>query len=193
MRSRNGRLWVLALVQSYNSHTWQCCLTDSKQNLYVTCLQQNTCPTKNSGTLTMLKYECWCFDDPLNRSHGVEVWRCGGVPVVPLVAVLLPGGRGVVIESLRHQLSAQWVLIPGGLLYFGPFVLKPDFNLGFVQSEFSGQTLSPLLGQVSVGLELRLQPLQLLGREGRPGTLVVLVRRRRVLWFPWSGTWGRTE
>ena len=90
----------------------------------------------------------------------------------------------MVIKSLRHQLSAQRVLIPGGLLYFCPFVLKPDFNLGFVQSKFSGQTLPPLLGQVSVGLELRLQPLQLLCREGRPGPLVVLARRRRVLWFP---------
>ena len=157
-------------------------------------------PLKTAEPLTMLKYEGWYFDGMIlwtgrmaRRCGGVEVWRCGGV-LVPLVAVrlVLPGGRGVVVESLRHQLSAQWVLIPGGLLYFGPFVLKPDFNLGFVQSEFSGQTLPPLLGQVSVGLELRLEPLQLLGREGRPGTLVVLARRRRVLWFPWSGTCGRT-
>lgn len=74
----------------------------------------------------------------------------------PLVAVRLGVlGRGVVVQSLRHQMQRQRVFIPGCLLDFGTLVLKPDFDLRLVETEVPGQALPPLLGQVAVVLELR--------------------------------------
>ena len=52
-------------------------------------------------------------------------------------------------------MQRQSVFIPGGFLDFGPFVLKPDFDLRLVKAKFPGQALPPLLGQVPVVLELR--------------------------------------
>ena len=78
-------------------------------------------------------------------------------PVCPLVAVRLPVlGPGVVVQSLRHEVQRQSVFIPGGFLDFGPFVLKPDFDLRLVKAKVPGQALPPLLGQVPVVLELSL-------------------------------------
>lgn len=74
----------------------------------------------------------------------------------PLLAVRLGVlGRGVVVQSLRHQMQRQRVFIPGCLLDFGTLVLKPDFDLRLVETEVPGQALPPLLGQVAVVLELR--------------------------------------
>lgn len=74
----------------------------------------------------------------------------------PLVAVRLGVlGRGVVVQSLRHQMQRQRVFIPGCLLDFRTLVLKPDFDLRLVETEVPGQALPPLLGQVAVVLELR--------------------------------------
>lgn len=80
----------------------------------------------------------------------------------------------MVVQSLRHELQGQPVLVAGGLFNLGPLILEPDFNLGLVQAEFLGQRLSPLLRYVPVGLELVFQSLQLLGRERCPGPLVLL-------------------
>lgn len=91
-----------------------------------------------------------------------------------LLLVLLHGGRRVVVQSLRHELQGQAVLVAGGLFDLGPLILEPDFDLGLVQVEFLGQRLSPLLRYVAVGLELVFQSLQLLGRERCPGPLVLL-------------------
>lgn len=78
-------------------------------------------------------------------------------PVSPLVAVRLGVlGRGVVVQSLRHEMQRQRVLICGGFLDFGPFVLKPDFDLRLVEAQLLGQALPALLGQVPTALELSL-------------------------------------
>lgn len=48
---------------------------------------------------------------------------------VTLLLVFLNGGGGMVVQSLRHELESQAVLIAVGLFDFGPFVLEPDFDL----------------------------------------------------------------
>jgi len=83
--------------------------------------------------------------------------------------------RAVVVQSLRHQLQGQWILGAAGLLDFRPFVLKPYFDLGLVQTELVGQLLSPSLGQVPVLRKLLLQPGQLIAAERRPGPFLVLL------------------
>lgn len=80
----------------------------------------------------------------------------------------------MVVKSLRHELQGQAVFVAGGLFNLGPLILEPDFNLGLVQVQFLSQRLSPLLRYVAVRLELGFQSLQLLGRERRPGPLVLL-------------------
>lgn len=75
--------------------------------------------------------------------------------VSPLVAVRLGVlGRGVVVQSLRHEMLSQRVFIPGRFLDFGPFILEPDFDLRLVETKVPCQALPPLLSQVAVGLEL---------------------------------------
>ena len=109
-------------------------------------------------------------------------------PRCVLLAVRAPVlGCGVVVQSLRHQMQCKRVFIPGGFFDFGPFVLKPDFDLRLVKAKVPRQALPPLLGKVVVVLELRFQPVELLRREGRPGPLVVFTRRRRFLRLAGSG------
>lgn len=60
----------------------------------------------------------------------------------------------MVVQSLRHEMQRQSILIPGGLLDFSTFVLKPDFDLRLVETELPRQALPALLGQVAVVLEL---------------------------------------
>lgn len=93
----------------------------------------------------------------LNINAGIEPCYCMVHKwfVSPLVAVRLDVlDRGVVVQSLRHEMLRQRVFIPGGFLDFCPFVLKPDFDLRLVEAKFPGQVLPPLLSQVAVGLEL---------------------------------------
>lgn len=94
--------------------------------------------------------------------------------LLAVLLVLLHGGGRVVVKPLRHELQGQAVLVAAGLFDLGPLVLEPDFDLGLVQVEFLRQGLSPLLRYVPVSLELGFQSLQLLGRERRPGPLVLL-------------------
>lgn len=92
----------------------------------------------------------------------------------------------MVVQPLRHQVQRQCVLSASRLLDFGPFVLEPDFDLGLVELQFGGEALSSLLCQVPVRLKLRLQPLQLLRREGRAWPLI-LPSHGLLLWSARSG------
>lgn len=92
----------------------------------------------------------------------------------------------MIVQSLCHQVKGQVVLGARGLLDFGPLVLKPDLDLGLVEAQLLRQVLPPLLGQIAVRLELRLESLQLLRCEGRPWSLV-LFAGRFLLWF--AGSW----
>lgn len=97
----------------------------------------------------------------------------------------------VVVQSLRHQVYCQTVLGAAGFFDFGPLILKPDFDLRFIEAQFLRQTLASLLCQVAVVLELGLESLELLRREGRAWSFVLLTCAFR-LWFTRSGTcvWG---
>lgn len=99
--------------------------------------------------------------------------RAPARPSLAVLLVLLDGGGGVVVQSLRHQLQRQAVLEAAGLLDLGALVLEPDLDLGLVEAQLLGQGLAPLLRDVAVHLELALQPLQLLDREGRARPLVL--------------------
>lgn len=95
--------------------------------------------------------------------------------LLAVVLVLLDRGGGVVIQSLRHQLECQSVLVSAGLLDFGSFVLEPDFNLGFVEIEFLRERLSPLFGDVTTRLKFRFQPLELLCCERGARSFILLL------------------
>lgn len=60
--------------------------------------------------------------------------------------IFITGNRRMIIQPLRHQLQRERVLLAGGLLDFGPFVLEPDFDLGLVQTELGAQLLPPPFG-----------------------------------------------
>lgn len=111
---------------------------------------------------------------------------------VAVLLVLLDGGGGMVVQSLRHQLQRQPVLEAAGLFDLGPLVLEPDLDLGLVEVELLGQGLPPLLRDVAVHLELGLQPLQLLGREGRARPLV-LFAAFGLFQFPCPWTCSKSE
>lgn len=81
----------------------------------------------------------------------------------------------MVVQSLGHKVQRQAILDTRGFLDLSTLVLEPDLDLGLVQAELLGQGLSPLLRDVAVCLELRLESLQLLGRERRPRPLVFLL------------------
>ena len=111
---------------------------------------------------------------------------------VAVLLVLLDGGGGMVVQSLRHQLQRQPVLEAARLLDLGALVLEPDLDLGLVEVELLGQRLSPLLGDVAVHLELRLQSLQLLRREGGARPLV-LFAAFRLFQFPCPWACSKSE
>jgi len=60
----------------------------------------------------------------------------------------------VVVQSLSHQLYSQRVRHTARFLQLGTLVLEPDLDLRLVQTEFGGQSLSAVLGQVAAGVEL---------------------------------------
>lgn len=95
----------------------------------------------------------------------------------------------MVVQALRHEVHGQRVLVARGLLDLGAFVLEPDLDLRLVEAELLCQALAPLLRQVPVGLELRLEPLQLLRCESCAGPLVLFVGVL-LLWFSGPGTWA---
>ena len=93
----------------------------------------------------------------------------------------------MVVQSLRHEVQRQAVFDARGFLDLGALVLEPDLDLRLVEAELLGQRLPPLLSDVAVRLELRLESLQLLGRERRPRPLVLLLVLL-LLQLPGAGT-----
>lgn len=89
-------------------------------------------------------------------------------------------------------MQRQAVLDACGFLDLGALVLEPDLDLGLIEAEFLGQGLPPLLRDVAVRLELRLESLQLLGRERRPRPLVLLLVLL-LLQFPGARTCSNRE
>ena len=79
----------------------------------------------------------------------------------------------MVVESLSHQLQCQWIRCSAGFLQLGTLVLKPDFDLRLVKSEFGCQPLTTLFGEVSAGVKLSSQHGQLVAVESRPRSFVV--------------------
>ena len=118
--------------------------------------------------------------------------QCQINTLVALLLVFLNGGGGVVVQSLRHELQRQAVLEAAGLFNFSSLVLEPDLDLRLVEAELLRQGLPPLLRDVAVRLELGLQPLQLLGRERRPGSFVLLLVFR-LFQFPCPWTYSRSD
>ena len=79
----------------------------------------------------------------------------------------------MVVQTLLLQESGQVAFVPVGLFQLCSLVLKPDLDLIVIQSELLGQRPPSLLSQISVGVELVLQPVQLVGGESRPRSLVL--------------------
>ena len=79
----------------------------------------------------------------------------------------------MIVESLSIQHLGQFPLLPRTLLQLGSLVLEPDLDLILVQPQLSAQVSPPLLGQVSVCLELLSQLVELVRAEGSPGSLVI--------------------
>jgi hypothetical protein len=64
----------------------------------------------------------------------------------------------VIVEALRHQLQGERILLAARLLDFGPFVLEPNFDLGFVEAQFGRKLLPSPFREVSVFSKLVLNP-----------------------------------
>lgn len=62
----------------------------------------------------------------------------------------------MIVEALRHQFESQSVSRSTGLLQFRSLVLKPNFDLGFVEVQLGCECVTPVLVQVLVGGELSL-------------------------------------
>ena len=79
----------------------------------------------------------------------------------------------MVVQTLLLQESGQVPFVPVGLFQLGSLVLEPDLDLVVIQAELPGQGSPSLLSQISVGVELVLQPVELVRGEGRPRSLVL--------------------
>ena len=79
----------------------------------------------------------------------------------------------MVVQALLLQQPGQVPLRPVVLLDLSSLVLEPDLDLIVVQPELLCQRPPSLLRQVSVGVELVLQPVELVRGEGSPGPLVL--------------------
>lgn len=78
----------------------------------------------------------------------------------------------MVVKSLGFQDFSQLSLVAFGFLYLCSFVLEPNFDLIILKSQLLGKISSSLLGKVTVGIELILEPVELLTGEGCSGSLV---------------------
>jgi len=67
----------------------------------------------------------------------------------------------VIVETLGIQHLGQLALVPRALLQLGSLVLEPDLDLILIEPQFSAEMLPPLLCEISVGLELVSQLLEL--------------------------------
>ena len=79
----------------------------------------------------------------------------------------------VVVQTLLLQEPGQVAFVPVGLFQLGSLVLEPDLDLIVIQAELLSQGPPSFLSQISVGVELVLQPVELVRGEGRPGSLVL--------------------
>ena len=79
----------------------------------------------------------------------------------------------MVVEALGLQHLGQLTLLPRALLQLGALVLEPDLYLIVIEPQLGRQGPPPLLRQVSVGVELVLESVELVGAEGGPGPLVL--------------------
>ena len=64
----------------------------------------------------------------------------------------------MIVKSLSHQHLGQFTFGAGALLDLGTFVLEPDLDLVFIQTQFGGQTFSPLFRQIPIVVEFAFQP-----------------------------------
>ena len=78
----------------------------------------------------------------------------------------------MIVDALLGEGHCQGSLLVAILLDLGSLVLEPDLELRLLQAELRAEVLPPLLGQVLVGKELPLQPLDLLRVEGCPRLLL---------------------
>ena len=97
----------------------------------------------------------------------------------------------MVVQTLLLQESGQVAFVPVGLFQLCSLVLEPDLDLIVIQPQLLGQSPPSLLSQISVGVELVLQPVELVRGEGRPGSLV-LTRELLLLllYLPGPGSTG---
>jgi len=70
---------------------------------------------------------------------------------------------GMIVKSLSCQHLGQITLASRRLLQLCSLVLEPDLDLGFVQAELCGKTLSPLFRQISVVVEFFSESAKLFG------------------------------
>lgn len=113
--------------------------------------------------------------------------REAGPFLFAIVFIFLNCCCGMVVESLRHELKCEAVLIARCLFDFGPLILEPDFYLRLIEVEFLGQRLSPLLRNVPIRLKLGFKSLQLFSRESGSRSLVFLLA---FLLFQFSCPWA---
>lgn len=111
-----------------------------------------------------------------------------------LLAVFVYRYGGVVVESLRHQLKRQRILLTARFFDLRSFILKPDLDLRFVQAQILRKLLSPSLGQISILREFPLQTRKLFGAESCPRPLLFRrATRRRTFHSPRTRSWKRTK
>ena len=67
----------------------------------------------------------------------------------------------MIVQTLGIEHLGQFSLVPRRLLQFCSLVLEPDLDLILIEPEFPTEVFPPLLCQISVGLELVSQLLQL--------------------------------
>ena len=79
----------------------------------------------------------------------------------------------MIVEPLLLQQLGQISLTASGLFQLGSLVLKPYFDLIIIKAQLRGQSPSPFLRQVSVGVKLVLESVELIRAEGCPRPLVL--------------------
>lgn len=81
----------------------------------------------------------------------------------------------MIIKSLSHEMLGKTTPGSGTLLDLGAFILEPNFDLGFVESEFPGEILTAFLREVFTVVEFFFESGELVGGEGCTRTLLLRV------------------
>ena len=95
----------------------------------------------------------------------------------------------MIVQTLGIKHLGQFSLVSSGFFQLCSLVLEPDLDLILVEAKFPTEVFPALLSQVSVGLELVSQLLQLLRAEGCPRPLVVIEAARGGHWSRSSASW----